>query len=141
MAKTLEERFWAKVDKTPGHGPNGDCWLWTAAIDSTGYGAFCWNGKKRNTHRIAYELQNGQIDRNMDILHSCDVRLCCNNDHLTAGSRLLNVRDAIAKNRHSRGVNIGSAKLNDGVVLLLRFMHEKHQYGAAELAKIIAIRR
>lgn len=29
-----EERFWAKVDKTP------NCWVWTAAVSSSGYGNF-----------------------------------------------------------------------------------------------------
>lgn len=119
MVTSLEERFWSKVDKTPGHGPNGDCWLWTGAIDPNGYGAVK-NTKKRNTHRVAYELVHGPIDRHLVIMHSCDVRLCCNPDHLSTGSRLQNVYDAMAKNRNAKGQTNGNSKLNDDAVLTIR---------------------
>lgn len=138
---TPGERFWNRVDKTPGHGPNGDCWLWTGAVDTPGYGAVGWYGKKRNTHRVAYELANGPIDRNMDICHRCDVRLCCRPTHLFAASRLENVHDSIRKGRHTKGENCGSAKMSEPLVKLLILVHERLQMGSTEISRVTGINR
>lgn len=32
MRRSLEDRFWSKVEKSDG------CWLWTASVMSSGYG-------------------------------------------------------------------------------------------------------
>jgi len=126
LANTLEQRFWEKVDRTS--TPDG-CWLWKAAIDSSGYGAVKHMGKKRNSHRIAYELAHGPIERNLDIMHSCDVRLCCNPAHLSAGTRLQNVQDAQIKNRMSKGETHGSAKLSDPLVRAIKVLHAEGKSG------------
>ncbi len=138
MQKTPEERFWSKVNLLE-PTPKG-CWLWTAAIDTPGYGAFIINGKKRNSHRIAYELTYGPIDRNMDIMHKCDVRLCCNPDHLVAGTRLQNVQDAQLKNRLACGTNVGSSKINEPMVRMIRHF-ALLGLGQAEIAKISGLNR
>lgn len=140
-SKTPEQRFWNKVDRTPGHGPNGDCWLWIAAIDSPGYGAIYWKGKKRNSHRVAYELTYGEIDRNLDICHSCDVRLCCNPAHLFSGTRLENVKDAVSKARHVHGENHGTAKLDACFVRLLRYTSKRLGDGPTALSKVTGVNK
>ena len=76
---TFEERFWSKVDAT------GDCWLWTAALNSGGYGAF----RSRPAHRVAYELLVGPIQDTLD--HLCRNRRCVNPDHLEPVSSVENV--------------------------------------------------
>jgi hypothetical protein len=48
--RTVEERFWEKVNKD---GPEvrsglGKCWLWTGAKDSSGYGRHLYAGTKKN---------------------------------------------------------------------------------------------
>lgn len=107
------DRFWAKVNKEPGQGPTGTCWLWTAAIDTNGYGAYKIGARKRNAHRVAYELINGPIDRHLDVRHTCDVRLCCNPEHLVRGTRLQNVQDAMDRDRNPKGETNGNSKFSE----------------------------
>ena len=72
MLKTVEERFWEKVDKS------GGCWEWTASRMPHshgrigGYGAFCLNGKRQYAHRVCWGLVNGEIADGMCVLHKCD---------------------------------------------------------------------
>ena len=92
-----EERFWRHVDKA------GDCWLWTKAVDSRGYGRFGLKGANAGgwvlAHRYAFQLTRGPIPDGMHVCHTCDVRNCVNPDHLFLGTALDNMRDMIAKGR------------------------------------------
>lgn len=74
-AKTVDERFWAKVEKTEG------CWLWTASQDN-GYGNF-WSGTRQmRAHRWSYERLIGPVPDGLELDHLCRVRHCVNPDHL-----------------------------------------------------------
>lgn len=94
---TLEERFWAKVQKTDG------CWLWTAAT-SDGYGMIA---KERpfvgaaslRANRVAYELHYGPIPTGEKVRHTCDVPACVRPDHLILGSQADNMQDASERER------------------------------------------
>src|SRR5215471_2205267 len=72
----MQERFWAKVDKT------ATCWLWMASKDRGGYGMFSVKRKPQRAHRVAYELLIGPIPDKHEIHHVCRVRACVNPDHL-----------------------------------------------------------
>ena len=93
--KTLEERFWSKVRKT------SDCWWWEGGA-SNRYGNFCvFKGGKdrsRRAHVVSFFLAVGRWPRSgMDVMHSCDNRLCVNPEHLSEGTRKQNIHDAISK--------------------------------------------
>lgn len=83
---SVEERFFAKVEFTdtpctarPELGP---CWLWTAAINSCGYGSF-WDGDRiGQAHRWVYEFCVGEIPDGLTIDHLCRVRNCVNPWHM-----------------------------------------------------------
>jgi len=117
LSKTLKQRFWEKVDKTPGHGPDGDCWLWTGAKrGKLGYGlfsTFC-------AHRVAFTLTKGNIPEGLMLLHSCDNPPCVNPSHLRPGTALQNKRDSIKRKRHAFGERTGNAVLTEKMVLEIR---------------------
>ena len=74
----VETRFWVKVDKTQ------TCWLWTAALDRDGYGAF---------DRIkAHQFLVGRPPAGMVWDHLCRVRHCVRPEHLELVTPNENVR-------------------------------------------------
>lgn len=93
QTRSLEERFWEKVEKTEG------CWNWTAAKSTHGYGRIILNRKLENAHRVSYELLVGAIPEGGHLLHSCDNRRCVNPAHLTVGTHKQNMEDMSAKGR------------------------------------------
>jgi len=121
------DRFWSKVAKAA----DNQCWEWNAAKDPSGYGAFKFNGKKTNAHRVAYELEHGPITKDMEICHTCDNRSCVNPNHLFLGTRSDNMLDAYRKGRLPQAFNKGGidrrpddrafhAKLTDDQVVEIR---------------------
>lgn len=88
---SVEERFWAKVNKTD------TCWLWTASLDTRGYGQFgIRHGKLVRAHRYAYESLAGPHDAGLELDHLCRVRRCVNPDHLEPVTHRTNVLRGVA---------------------------------------------
>jgi hypothetical protein len=87
----VEERFWSKVDKT------SDCWLWTAATDTAGYGQFRFEGKNTKAHRVSFFLTNQYWP--VVCRHMCDNPPCVNPSHLLDGSHKDNLDDSYFRNR------------------------------------------
>ena len=89
---TLAERFWSRVDK------QGNCWLWTGARDSNGYGKF-WVAPclKMATH-VAWLLEIGSWPVNC-MCHHCDNPSCVRASHLFDATRKENTQDAMRKGR------------------------------------------
>lgn len=83
---TPADRFWAKVDAS------GDCWLWTGARKSEGYGSFSIrHGDSVYAHRFAYQQLVGPIPAGLQLDHLCRVRNCVNPDHLEPVERKVNI--------------------------------------------------
>src|ERR1039458_6273795 len=93
----IYERFWCQVDTTIGHGPHGDCWIWTGETTKGGYGRFKIGNRKFLAHRVVWEWTHGVIPEGLKILHKCDTPACVR--HLFKGSQRDNVRDSLEKGR------------------------------------------
>lgn len=83
------------------------CWIWTGPVlngPGGGYGLVWLHGKRVRVHRLAAHLWNG-FDLKSDklVLHSCDVKLCFNPEHLRAGTQLENMQDRIERGRAANG--------------------------------------
>lgn len=87
-----EERFWARVKKTK------TCWLWTASVNSSGYGTRWFLGKVRSAHHVSWFIAHGTWP-SQNLMHSCDTPRCVNPAHLSEGDQAANVADMLAKGR------------------------------------------
>ena len=94
---SLEERLLRRIVKQE----NG-CWLWQGDIKN-GYGCIVIANHRRAVHRVAYELWIEQpIPKGLQVQHLCDNRLCCNPDHLVAGTASENARHMIECRRNGK---------------------------------------
>ena len=99
--RSVEERFWSKVDKTEA------CWLWIGA-KSVGYGNFVvWSEAshvKSNVlaHRWAYEQAKGSIPQGLELDHLCRTPACVRPSHLEAVTHQENGRRGLS------GINMSS---------------------------------
>lgn len=114
--RPLHERFWEKVDTS------GDCWLWTASREGSGYGVIGDKRKNLKAHRVSWTFTFGEIPEKMEVCHTCDTPACVKPDHLFLGSHLDNMRDMYAKGRRqaAAGERHGRSTLTWPVVREIR---------------------
>ncbi len=116
-------RFWAKVDKTPGQGPEGTCWVWTAARLKAGYGRIRGLAGQPTglAHRVSYELFSGEkLDKETCVCHTCDNPPCVNPEHFFLGTRTENILDRDLKGRGIFGETHHKAKLKTYQIQTIR---------------------
>lgn len=138
MRKSAEERFWAKVDKTP------DCWNWVACKSPDGYGSFGLNRKVRGAHRVSYEWANGPIPDGAIIDHICHNPSCVRPSHLRLATQKQNVEYRKGPNRNNRGSGIRNVTRNGkGWQVIIRHHNVPHYFGtypSSAEAEQVAIR-
>jgi hypothetical protein len=118
--KDPETRFWTRVDKTPGHGPQGDCWLWTGGTDGR-YGLFWHEGRNRRAHRYSWEIANGvPMPADKDGCHTCDNPPCVNPAHVFPGTPSENAKDGVQKGRITVPSQNGYRGKNAGITHCIR---------------------
>ena len=136
------EQFWELLQKPVG------CWLFDGAKEMNGYGylknPLGDDPKYISAHRLAWLLKNGPIPDGMRVLHKCDIRACCNPDHLFLGTDADNSRDMRTKGRHTRGEQSMHARLTEDQVRSIRSEYRKigaHRSNAMALARKYGVAR
>ena len=101
--KTLEARFWSKVEISAGD----TCWEWAGSClkKKLPYGQFSIStrhGRKMwKAHRVSWALVFGNIPEGYLVLHRCDNPKCVRPSHLFLGTAEDNMQDMVRKKRHA----------------------------------------
>lgn len=90
--KTIKERFEIKFIRDV-----NDCWIWIASSNGR-------YGKTYKANRVAWELYKKEDPKNLHVLHTCDISLCVNPDHLFLGTHQDNMKDMLLKDRNNCGI-------------------------------------
>jgi hypothetical protein len=97
-----------------------ECWITTYKNNFNGYCQVKIDGKRQYLHRWAYEFFNGEIPKDMIVLHNCDNTRCINPEHLILGTRKENSEDMVSKGRQAKGERHGQARLTEKQVKEIR---------------------
>ena len=124
-------------------GDAAECWPWLEGRFASGYGSIWLEGKNKRAHRVAYLLANG-YEALPCCLHTCDNPICCNPNHLYAGTHKDNAADMERRGRHPHtGAPHGeahyAAKLNTEKVLNMRKLYETQGIGRRRLARMFGV--
>lgn len=126
MRGSVEERFWAKVDK---RGPD-ECWEWKAGRQTYGYGIFTISrGRQISAHRFSWQLAHKKNAHGLVIRHRCNNPPCVNPRHLVDGSYRDNSLDTIRSGHTMRGSKAKNSKLTNSDV---RFIRTSYRRGATQ---------
>lgn len=141
LTQAITDKFWARVDKTPGQGPKGDCWCWTGATSTLGYGQVNVYGVGVFlATRFGYLIQHGKDPAELYICHECDWPPCVRGTHLRADTQAGNLGEASIKGRMAfgdrngtrthpesvcRGVQLPCAKFTEEEVLNMRELYAR----------------
>lgn len=122
--ESLAERFWNRVNKETGQGPNGDCWEWKGKPNKGGYGIFRLFGHSRVATWTSYYLTHGIVPdfqgKGELIGHHCDNPPCVRPEHLFLTDTAGNAADRDAKGRQIKGEEIPNSKFTVDKVNFIR---------------------
>jgi len=141
--KSLEERFWGKVDV----GNKDECWDWKASTRTDGYGQL-QRGRRGDgvlsAHRASWIIHYGEIPEHdsyhgMCVCHTCDNKLCVNPAHLFLGTNEDNMKDKVKKGIQMRGSKVPQSKLSEEDVIEIREIKQSIGLSQQCLAKMFGV--
>jgi hypothetical protein len=110
--KRLKERSIDSEEFAKNGKVNTKCWLFQGCLSLSGYGKITFKLIDYNTHVLAWEAINQRKQDNKDLVvrHLCDIRNCCNPEHLKLGTRNENVIDFLT---YSKGTKLNEDKVRE----------------------------
>lgn len=117
----LKKQIITKVDINKRTG----CWEFNGCVQSNGYSRLTHQRKTMGGHRWSYLAFKGEIPYGMDVMHKCDNRRCVNPLHLTVGTRLDNMADAVSKGRQAKGFSLKQTVLSESDIIQAAEMRRK----------------
>lgn len=146
LTKKQIDRLWCRVKQ---NGPD-DCWPFLGRVCEDGYGKISLNYKEFVASRLIYAVVHKLDPGQKIVCHTCDNPPCCNPKHLFLGTFQQNVKDSVAKKRHSSLIK-GSAKVqalvNEEIVKEMRLsflskqeLAEKYNIGISNVYRILTKR-
>jgi hypothetical protein len=95
-------QWWIDRQKAKCVVDSNGCWLWPGHKSATGYGKTSYRNKTTFVHRGMYQAYHGvRLETKQYVCHRCDVRNCCNPEHLFLGDQFANMHDSVLKGRHA----------------------------------------
>lgn len=114
------------------------CMEYQGSLQPNGYTKVTVDRVSHWTHRFVYAALVGPIPDGLDVRHKCDNRKCINPKHLTPGTRLENMGDAVSRGRQAKGERLPHTKLNpDDEIRLVELAKQGVPY--QEIADIFGI--
>ena len=84
----------------------GECLIWDGALRN-GYGIFSYQKVVYYAHIRMLEHKLGRpVREDLETKHSCDVRACIEQNHLSEGTHISNIREAAARGRMGRPIKV-----------------------------------
>lgn len=96
------------------------CKIWPRGINAAGYGHFSIRNKSYNVARLLYFIVFPDTNKNLVVRHKCDIRSCCNIDHLEIGTQKDNIQDIKKRKRGLFGNKYRFCKLTEEHVKEIR---------------------
>jgi hypothetical protein len=129
---TIEDIL-ARIDKTPGFGPNGDCWRFDGKWKGRGgYAKVRFNWAYYTVTRLLYEYMYGLIPEGFEVCHLCHYPPCCRYvDHLMIDTHRNNILQSSEVERMHH-------KLSHEEIKNVHYLHYKG-YNSTEISKIFNV--